>query len=100
MPEDTIAGYRILRKLGSGSRAEVYLGHAAALASSGVNATAALKCFRADAPDESIFARSAASTIRTSFSCATSRAQDRRHRLSFSSNWSAVASGTCLRAAR
>jgi len=54
MPEDTIAGYRILRKLGSGSRADVYLGHAAALASSGVNATAALKCFRADAPDESI----------------------------------------------
>ena len=54
MPEDTIAGYRILRKLGSGSRADVYLGHASALASSGVNATAALKCFRADAPDESI----------------------------------------------
>ena len=54
MSEDTIAGYRILRKLGSGSRADVYLGHAAALASSGVHATAALKCFRADAHGESI----------------------------------------------
>jgi eukaryotic-like serine/threonine-protein kinase len=50
MPEETVAGFRIVRKLGSGSRAEVLLGHAGGAEPR----TAALKVFRAEVPLDSI----------------------------------------------
>ena len=50
LPAATLAGFQLIRRLGSGSRAEVYLG-AAPL--DGVD-TAALKVFRAETPRDSI----------------------------------------------
>ena len=41
---DTVGGYRLLRKLDSGSRADVFLGHAASAA--GISRTAAVKIYR------------------------------------------------------
>jgi hypothetical protein len=49
MTADSIAGYRIIRRLGSGSRADVYLGHAGE-----GNRVAAIKVFRAGAAAASI----------------------------------------------
>ena len=50
MTEDTVAGFRIVRRLGSGSRADLLLGHAA-----GAEArTAALKLYHPDVPLQSI----------------------------------------------
>ena len=50
MPETTVAGFRLVRKLGSGSRADVYLGHAGGAEPR----TAAIKMFRPDVPLASI----------------------------------------------
>ncbi len=49
MLEETVAGFRLVRKLGSGSRADVYLGHAGA-----AERTAAIKIFRPEVPLASI----------------------------------------------
>ena len=50
MIAETVAGYRIVRKLGSGSRADVFLGHAGGAEPR----TAALKVFHPATPPESI----------------------------------------------
>lgn len=50
MSENTVAGFRLVRKLGSGSRADVYLGHAGGAEPR----TAALKLFRPEVPLASI----------------------------------------------
>ncbi len=50
MPEETVAGFRLVRKLGSGSRADVYLGHAGGAEPR----TAALKIFHPEVPLASI----------------------------------------------
>ena len=47
---DTVAGYRIIRKLGSGSRADVFLGHAGGAEPR----TAALKVFLPSTAPESV----------------------------------------------
>jgi hypothetical protein len=47
MTDGMLAGYRLLRKLGSGSRADVYLG-------SGSTGTVAIKVFAAEVPRESV----------------------------------------------
>ena len=50
MPSDSVAGFRLVRKLGSGSRADVFLGHAG----SESPRTAAIKVFHATTAAESI----------------------------------------------
>lgn len=50
MLEETVAGFRLVRKLGSGSRADVYLGHAGGAEPR----TAAIKIFRPEVPLASI----------------------------------------------
>jgi hypothetical protein len=50
---ETIGGYRIIRKLGSGERSDVYLGHAAPTAGAEAE-LAAIKLFRAGVPEASI----------------------------------------------
>lgn len=52
MPAETLAGFRLVRKLGSGSRAEVFLGHAG----TGSPRTAAIKVFHTSTTSESIAA--------------------------------------------
>ncbi|MCU1405515.1 MAG: hypothetical protein JWQ43_1818 [Glaciihabitans sp.] len=47
---DTLAGYRLVRKLGDGARAEVYLG----ISTTDNNRTVALKVFRASIPESDI----------------------------------------------
>jgi serine/threonine protein kinase len=54
----TLAGYRVVRKLGAGERAVVYLGHS--LGSDDAEPSAALKVFGADVEDSSIAAEVAA----------------------------------------
>jgi eukaryotic-like serine/threonine-protein kinase len=50
MPDQTLAGFRLVRKLGSGSRADVYLGHAGGAEPR----TAAIKLFHPEVPLASI----------------------------------------------
>ena len=50
MPSDSVAGFRLIRKLGSGSRADVFLGHAGAESPR----TAAIKVFHPATSSESI----------------------------------------------
>ncbi|MHA6667999.1 protein kinase domain-containing protein [Homoserinimonas sp. A447] len=50
---DSIGGYRIIRRLGSGSRADVYLGHAGRRPD-GTPELAAVKVFKDGTPDEAI----------------------------------------------
>lgn len=50
MPEETVAGFRLIRKLGSGSRADVFLGHAGGAEPR----TAAIKIFHPEVPIDSI----------------------------------------------
>ena len=50
MPSDLVAGFRLIRKLGSGSRADVFLGHAGAESPR----TAAIKVFHSTTTAESI----------------------------------------------
>jgi hypothetical protein len=51
---DTIGGYQLIRRLGSGSRAEVYLGHAGPELDAAGRRNAAIKLFRSDLGRESI----------------------------------------------
>ena len=54
MTDDVIGGYRMVRRLGEGSRADVYLGHPVAATPGG--GQAAIKVYRADVPFEAITA--------------------------------------------
>lgn len=61
---ESIGGYRLVRRLGSGSRADVYLGHAGR-SPSGTPQLAALKVFQPHVPEDSIDAEiSALSRLR------------------------------------
>lgn len=51
---DTVGGYRLVRKLGSGERAEVFLGHAGSDAAAAGVRTAAVKVFRPGIAQEGI----------------------------------------------
>jgi hypothetical protein len=51
---DSVGGYRLVRKLGEGERAEVFLGHAGADAAPRPDRTAAIKLYRASTPLASI----------------------------------------------
>lgn len=51
---ETVGGYRLVRRLGSGQRAEIHLGHAGTREPPEMNRIAAIKLYRATTPDAEI----------------------------------------------